>query len=59
MEKIAGGYFVPSAAYNLSKRQIKGYLRSDKIPQIGDIKIHARTWRRNSGGSQRKHLNAL
>jgi len=37
MEKISKGYFLPSSAYNLSKRQIKGYIQSEDKPQIGDV----------------------
>jgi hypothetical protein len=37
MEKISEGYFLPSSAYNLTKRQIKGYFRSEEKPEIGDV----------------------
>lgn len=37
MKKLSKGYIIPSAAYNISRKQIKGYIESDKNPEIGDL----------------------
>ncbi len=37
MEKLNKGYIVPSAAYTITKKHIKGFVTSDKTPEIGDV----------------------
>lgn len=37
MHKIPDGYILPSAAYTISKKQIKYYEFQDKKPEIGDV----------------------
>jgi hypothetical protein len=36
MEKLAKGSLLPSAAYTISKKHLKGFIQSDKPPEIGD-----------------------
>lgn len=37
MKSSTKGYIVPSAVYTISKRQICGYEKIDKIPVVGDV----------------------
>jgi hypothetical protein len=37
MKKIAPGFFVPSAAYTITKRHVKFYELLDRAPQVGDV----------------------
>lgn len=37
MKKLSKGFIIPSAAYTISKKHIKGYIESDKAPEIGDV----------------------
>ena len=37
MKKLSKGYIIPSAAYNISGKQIKGYVESEKEPEVGDL----------------------
>ena len=37
MEKLSKGYILPSAAYTLSKKYVKGYIPLDRKPEIGDV----------------------
>ena len=37
MKKIAPGYILPSAAYTITRRQVKFYDFVDKTPEVGDV----------------------
>jgi len=37
MQKIRPGYILPSAAYTISPRQVKGFERSNRTPVVGDL----------------------
>ncbi|MDN5203519.1 hypothetical protein QQ008_19180 [Fulvivirgaceae bacterium BMA10] len=37
MEKLSRGYIIPSAAYGISNKLVKGYRTIDKSPEIGDL----------------------
>lgn len=37
MKKLDRGYRLPSAAYTVSRKQIKGYIPIEKAPEVGDL----------------------
>ena len=37
MKKIRPGYILPSAAYTISPRQVKGFDKLDRTPEVGDL----------------------
>ena len=37
MKKIRPGYILPSAAYTISPRQVKGFETLDRTPEVGDL----------------------
>jgi hypothetical protein len=37
MHKLSKGFIVPSAAFSISKKLIKGYIKSEKKPEVGDL----------------------
>lgn len=37
MEKLSKSYIIPSAAFSLTRKMIRGYVKSDKKPEVGDV----------------------